>query len=77
MVTTHSPYFVDELRPEELWILYRDNEGFTKARRASNMQGVKEFKKQGASLGNIWMEGHFDAGDPLTKAGGLQTELGI
>ncbi|MCY3719547.1 MAG: AAA family ATPase [Anaerolineaceae bacterium] len=77
MVTTHSPYFVDGLKPEELWILYRDENGFTQARRASNMPGVKEFLDQGALLGNVWMEGHFDAGDPLTNAGGLQTELAI
>ena len=24
MVTTHSPFFVNELRPEELWVLYRN-----------------------------------------------------
>lgn len=77
MVTTHSPYFVDGLKPEELWILYRNENGFTKARRASNMPGVKEFLNQGALLGNVWMEGHFDAGDPLTNAGGLQTGLAI
>ena len=27
MVTTHSPYFVNGLRPEELWLLYRDKNG--------------------------------------------------
>ena len=77
MVTTHSPYFVDGLKPEELWIVFRDENGYTKARRASNMPGVKEFQLQGALLGNVWMEGHFDAGDPLTHAGGLQTGLDI
>ena len=77
MVTTHSPYFVDGLKPEELWVLFRDDEGYTLAKRASNMPGVVEFGEQGALLGNVWMEGHFDAGDPLTNAGGLQTGLGI
>ncbi|MEW5722967.1 MAG: AAA family ATPase [Thermodesulfobacteriota bacterium] len=72
MVTTHSPYFVNGLRPEELWVLYRDERGFTQARRASEMPGIKVFIEEGASLGYLWMEGHFDAGDPLTASGGLR-----
>ena len=71
MVTTHSPEFVDGLEPEELWVLYRDLQGYTHARRASNMPGIKEFRDHGALLGDLWMEGHLDAGDPLKNAGGL------
>jgi predicted ATPase len=70
MVTTHSPFFVNGLRTEELWVLYRDEQGYTQARRAADMRGVKEFMEQGAQLGHLWMEGHFDVGDPLTAAGG-------
>ena len=70
MVTTHSPFFVNGLRAEELWVLYRDEQGYTQARRAADMRGVKEFMEQGAQLGHLWMEGHFDVGDPLTAAGG-------
>ena len=71
LVSTHSPFFVDGLRPEEVWMLYRDEEGYTHARRASNMPRIQAFMEQGALLGNLWMEGHFDAGDPLTNAGDL------
>jgi len=70
MVTTHSPFFVNGLRPEELWVLYRDEQGFTQARRASDMLGIKEFIAEGALLGQLWMEGYFEAGDPLTNNGG-------
>lgn len=70
MVTTHSPYFVNGLRPEELWVLYRDEKGFTRAKRADRMRGVKEFMEHGAQLGYLWMEGHFEVGDPLVEAGG-------
>ena len=70
MVTTHSPYFVNGLQAEELWALYRDERGYTQARRAADMRGVKEFMEQGAQLGHLWMEGHFEVGDPLTAAGG-------
>jgi predicted ATPase len=70
LVTTHSPYFVDALCPDELWVLYRDNHGYTQATRASDMQGVGQFVANGATLGHLWMEGYFEVGDPLTNAGG-------
>jgi predicted ATPase len=64
MVTTHSPFFVNGLKPEELRVLYRDEEGYTQVRRAAEMQGIKEFVQQGAKLGYLWMEGYFEVGDP-------------
>ena len=64
MVTTHSPFFVDGLKPEEVWVLYRDENGFTQAKRTSEMQGVKEFIQNGALLGQLWMEDYFDVGNP-------------
>ncbi|MDM7940886.1 MAG: AAA family ATPase [Methanothrix sp.] len=70
MVTTHSPFFVNGLRPEELWVLYRDERGYTQARRAADMRGIKEFMAEGAQLGYLWMEGYFEVGDPLTESGG-------
>ena len=69
MVTTHSPFFVDGLKPEELWVLYRDEKGYTQARRAADMPGIKDFMDQGAQLGHLWMEGHFNVGDPLVASG--------
>jgi predicted ATPase len=69
MVTTHSPFFVNGLRPEELWVLYRDKNGYTQAKQAAKMKGIKEFMNQGALLGHLWMEGHFEVGDPLTTSG--------
>lgn len=69
MVTTHSPFFVNGLQPAETWILYRDEAGFTQAMRASEIRGVNEFMEQGALLGQLWAEGYFGIGDPLTNAG--------
>ena len=69
MVTTHSPYFLDALKPREVWVLYRTSEGFTKAQRASEMVGIQAFVDEGALLGSLWMEGHFPVGDPLTNVG--------
>ncbi|TRU52710.1 MAG: ATPase [Microcystis aeruginosa Ma_QC_Ca_00000000_S207] len=65
MVTTHSPFFVDGLKPEEVWVLYRDENGFTQAKRTSAMQGVEEFIQNGALLGQLWMEDYFDVGNPI------------
>jgi predicted ATPase len=72
MVTTHSPFFVDSLKPEELWVLYRDDKGFTQAKRTADMQGVKQFMEHGALLGSLWMEDFFDVGNPLKNAGAPQ-----
>jgi predicted ATPase len=70
LVTTHSPFFVNGLRAQELWVLYRDEKGYTQARRAGEMQGILNFMAQGAKLGHLWMEGHFEVGDPLINLGG-------
>ncbi len=70
IITTHSPRFVNELRAEEVWVLYRDEQGFTVCKRASEMLGIEQLLDAGAKLGQLWMEGHFEFGDPLTNAGG-------
>jgi len=70
MVTTHSPFFVNGLRANELWILYRDTKGYTQAKKAEDMKGIKDFMNSGALLGHLWMEGYFEVGDPLIASGG-------
>ena len=69
MVTTHSPFFVNELRADELWVLYRDQQGYTQAKRAADMRSVNEMIEAGAKLGQLWIEGFFEVGDPLNNAG--------
>lgn len=66
-ISTHSPFFVDALKPEELWVLERDCSGYARAYRVSEMKGIKEFIQQGTMLGALWMEGHFKVGDPLKR----------
>jgi predicted ATPase len=68
LVTTHSPFFVNALREDEVWVLYRDAKGYTQARRAAEMRGIPNFMRAGAQLGDLWLEGHFDVGDPLCNA---------
>ena len=69
VVTTHSPFYLNALRPEEVWVLWRDDRGYTQTQRASEMLGVAEFVEQGALLGHLWMEGQFSVGDPLVNQG--------
>jgi predicted ATPase len=69
LVTTHSPFFVNALRPEEVRVLYRDENGYTQAVRAADIQGIPEFMREGATLGHLWMEGRFGVGDPLVSWG--------
>jgi predicted ATPase len=69
LATTHSPFFLNGLRPNEVRVLWRDSSGFTQSRRASDLPGVSEFVDSGALLGQLWMEGQFGVGDPLTNAG--------
>lgn len=69
LATTHSPFILNGLRAEEVRVLYRDDKGYTQTLRACDIQGVPEFIRAGASLGHLWIEGHFGVGDPLVRAG--------
>jgi len=72
LVTSHSPFLLNAMKPREVRILYRDEHGFTQAKQASEMKGIPEQIEQGGKLGDLWMEGFFDVGDPLTNLGGPQ-----
>ncbi len=69
LVTTHSPFFLNALRPEEVRVIYRNENGFAEVTRAVDIVGVPEFVDKGASMGHLWMEGHLGMGDPLVNAG--------
>jgi predicted ATPase len=77
MVTSHSPFFVNGLQANELWVLYRDENGYTQAKRAADMEGIESFMASGARLGHLWMEGHFEIGDPLIESGGPKLRIRI
>jgi predicted ATPase len=69
LVTTHSPFFLNALRAEEVRVLWRDEHGYTQTQRAADLQGVPEFVEHGALLGQLWMEGQLGVGDPLVNQG--------
>ena len=55
LVTTHSPSFLDHLKPEEL-LLVDKRDGFTEVRRAAEVAEIKMFSEK-FSLGDLWSQG--------------------
>jgi predicted ATPase len=60
-ITTHQPYFVDALAPEEVWILEKGEDGFAKVKRASDDPIVKNMVEEGLPLGGLWYSDYLDA----------------
>ena len=60
-VTTHQPYFVDALEPEEVWILDKGGDGFSTIRRASDDPIVNNMVSEGLPLGGLWYSDYLDA----------------
>ncbi len=60
-VTTHQPYFVDALAPEEVWILEKGTDGYSTVRRVSEMEDVKNLVAEGLPLGGLWYSDYLDA----------------
>jgi predicted ATPase len=60
-VTTHQPYFVDALRPEEVWILNKGPDGFSKATHVSELEIVRNMVDEGLPLGGLWYSDYLDS----------------
>jgi predicted ATPase len=60
-VTTHQPYFVDALAPEEVWILEKGKDGYSTIRRACDLVDVKNLVDEGLPLGGLWYSDYLDA----------------
>lgn len=60
-ITTHQPYLVDALSPEEVWVLEKSDDGFSKIRRASEDPIVKNLVDQELPLGGLWYSDYLDA----------------
>jgi predicted ATPase len=66
-VTTHQPYFVDALDPNELWILEKCKDGFSTIRRASENSTIPALVEEGLPLGGLWYSDYLegDSSDAL------------
>lgn len=58
-VTTHSPFFVNALYPDDVWVLSKDEQGFSEAKRASEYDCVQELSQEGVELGDMWYSQYF------------------
>ena len=59
-ITTHQPYFVDALKPEEVWILEKDVQGHATIRRANSDPLVQNMVSEGLPLGGLWYSEYLD-----------------
>lgn len=59
-VTTHQPYFVDALKPEEVWILEKGEGGYSTIRRADADPLVVDLVEEGLPLGSLWYSDYLD-----------------
>jgi predicted ATPase len=60
-ITTHQPYLVDALEPDEVWILEKGSDGYSIIRRASDDEIVKNMVAEGLPLGGLWYSDYLDA----------------
>jgi len=60
-ITTHQPYLVDSLDPNEVWILEKDINGFSVIKRASDDPLVVNMVEEGLPLGGLWYSDYLDA----------------
>ena len=64
IVTSHSPFFINALKADQVWAMMRGNDGYAVAKRIADMKGVPEMLEAGVGLGDLWMENYFEFGNP-------------
>lgn len=60
-ITTHQPYFVDALEPDEVWVLEKGPDGFSTIKQASQIEFVQNMVNEGQPLGALWYSDYLDA----------------
>lgn len=58
-ITTHSPFFVNALSPDEVWVLEKQEDGFSTITRASDFPLVKQLYEEEIELGDLWYSDYF------------------
>lgn len=59
-VTTHQPYLVDALNPDEVWILTKEKDGFSTIKRASDIPLIQNLCAEGIPLGGLWYSDYLE-----------------
>lgn len=53
-VTTHSPFFVNALSPDQVWVLEKGEDGFSSLKRSSDYPYVGGMVEEDVLLGDLW-----------------------
>ncbi|RYE91103.1 MAG: ATPase [Cytophagaceae bacterium] len=67
VIASHSPFSLDALEPEQVWIVYRGADGYTQVERTADIANVPELVEDGSPLGYLWTSNFFAKGDPLVS----------
>ncbi|MBF0144041.1 MAG: AAA family ATPase [Magnetococcales bacterium] len=59
-MTTHQPYLVDALEPDEVWVMEKGKDGFAQIRCAGDEPLVRNLVGQGLPLGGLWYSDYLD-----------------
>lgn len=59
-VTTHSPFFVNALGPDDVWVLVKNSGGYSDIKCASDYTFVKELAEEGVTVGDMWYSKYFE-----------------
>ncbi|MBX3410901.1 MAG: AAA family ATPase [Phycisphaeraceae bacterium] len=64
IVTTHANYFVDALKPEEVFVFSKNTAGESTAKCAADDKAVVGMVQDGIPLGSLWYSNHLGGGNP-------------
>jgi len=59
-ITTHQPYFVDALEPDEVWVLEKNIQGISEIQRADKYPYIKSMTDEGQPLGDLWYSDYLE-----------------
>ena len=59
-ITTHQPYFVDALEPNEGGVLEKGGDGFSVIKRVSEIEFVQSMVSEGQPLGALWYSDYLE-----------------
>lgn len=59
MLTTHSPYLVNALTPEQVFLMARGEDGGVQITRTSDIPTIRGLYESGIPMGDLWYSNHF------------------
>jgi predicted ATPase len=60
VISTHSPFFVNAMNPDEVWACKRNEEGITICDNLKQNDPIRAYVENGAKIGHLWSEGYVE-----------------